>query len=121
MTSTLANPVAAVETAAKFGPDQLFFAKVSLTINGQTAAEMLGVELDCVTMHLGDSRFPESPDSGGHWGAASSTAGVYATCVKLRNAIIERLGYGVQTSHFSQGRVTDGERHGTLIERRRNG
>ncbi|WP_163004360.1 molybdopterin cofactor-binding domain-containing protein, partial [Pseudomonas viridiflava] len=53
------------------------------TIIAQTAAEMMGVDIDRVVVHLGDSRFPESSGSGGQWGAASSTADVYAACVKL--------------------------------------
>jgi len=42
----------------------------SYTIIAQTAAEMMGVELDRVEVRLGDSRFPESSGSGGQWGAA---------------------------------------------------
>ncbi|MCP6657938.1 molybdopterin-dependent oxidoreductase, partial [Klebsiella pneumoniae] len=37
----------------------------SYTILAQTAAEMLGVELDQVTVRLGESSFPVSAGSGG--------------------------------------------------------
>jgi xanthine dehydrogenase YagR molybdenum-binding subunit len=59
----------------------------SYTIIAQTAAEMMGVPLDKVVVLLGDSSFPVSAGSGGQWGGNSSTAGVYAACVKLREAV----------------------------------
>ena len=60
------------------------------TIIAQTAAEMMGVPLDRVAVRLGDSTFPVSAGSGGQWGANSSTAGVYAACVKLREAVAQQ-------------------------------
>ena len=63
------------------------------TIIAQTAAEMMGVPLEHVVVKLGDSTFPASAGSGGQWGAANSTAGVYAACVKLREAVAQRLGF----------------------------
>ena len=53
----------------------------SYTIIAQTAAEMLGVELDKIVVKLGDSDYPVSAGSGGQWGGNSSTAGVYAAGV----------------------------------------
>ncbi len=64
----------------------------SYTILAQTAAEMMGVSIDQVVVKLGDSSFPVSAGSGGQWGANSSTAGVYAACVKLREAVAAKLG-----------------------------
>jgi xanthine dehydrogenase YagR molybdenum-binding subunit len=63
------------------------------TIIAQTAAEMMGVPLDMVTVTLGDSDFPVSAGSGGQWGAANSTAGVYAACVKLREQAAAAAGF----------------------------
>lgn len=77
----------------------------SYTIIAQTAAEMMGVALDQVVVRLGDSRFPESAGSGGQWGAASSTAGVYAACVQLREAVAKQLGFNVADATFAQGQV----------------
>ena len=57
----------------------------SYTVIAQTAAEMMGVPVSSVTVRLGDSSFPVSAGSGGQWGGNSSTAGVYAACVKLRS------------------------------------
>jgi xanthine dehydrogenase YagR molybdenum-binding subunit len=86
------------------------------TIIAQTAAEMLGVGVDQVTVHLGDSRFPESAGSGGQWGAASSTAGVYAACVKLREAVTNRFAMAADKAVFSGGLVSDGQRSLPLRE-----
>src|SRR5690606_35366564 len=61
----------------------------SYTIIGQTAAEMMGVPLDKVMVRLGDSSFPVSCGSGGQWGGNNATAGVYAACVKLREAVAQ--------------------------------
>jgi xanthine dehydrogenase YagR molybdenum-binding subunit len=80
------------------------------TIIAQTAAEMMGVRLDQVGVRLGDSRFPESPGSGGQWGAASATSGVYAACVKLREAVTQRLGFNSAEADFRDGHVCAGNR-----------
>ena len=79
----------------------------SYTILGQTAAEMLGVPLERVTVRLGDSRFPVSSGSGGQFGAASSTGGVWAACTSLRKTLAERAGVPVERAVFRDGRVVD--------------
>lgn len=82
----------------------------SYTIIAQTAAETMGVPIDHVTVELGDSRYPASSGSGGQWGAASSTAGVYAACVNLRRAIGEKLGFDADGATFEDGRIRSGNR-----------
>ncbi len=91
------------------------------TIMAQTAAEMLGVDLDQVTVTLGDSALPAAAGSGGQWGANSSTAGVYAAAMKLRRALAERLGYNPETAVFENGQVRDGRRSARLGEAARSG
>jgi xanthine dehydrogenase YagR molybdenum-binding subunit len=81
----------------------------SYTIIAQTAAEMMGVSLDRVVVHLGDSDFPESSGSGGQFGANNSTAGVYAACVKLREAIARKLGFNSPDVTFADGMVRSGD------------
>jgi len=88
----------------------------SYTIIAQTAAEMMGVTMEQVAVSLGDSRFPEAAGSGGQWGANSSTAGVYAACVKLREAIVQKLGFNEADVTFSDGQVRSGDRHISLSE-----
>ena len=88
----------------------------SYTILGQTAAEMLGLPLEKVKVTLGDSAHPVSSGSGGQFGAGSSTSGVYAACVKLREAVAQKLGYNAETVVFEDGRVRDGNRSVPLTE-----
>jgi xanthine dehydrogenase YagR molybdenum-binding subunit len=77
----------------------------SYTIIAQTAAEMMGVPLDRVAVRLGDSAFPVSSGSGGQWGANSSTAGVYAACTKLREAVAQKFGVSALDAEFADGYV----------------
>ena len=84
------------------------------TILAQTAAEMMGVDLDDVTVRLGDSDFPKSAGSGGQWGANNSTAGLYAACVKLREAVAQRLGFNSADVSFANGKVSAGGRSASL-------
>ncbi len=86
----------------------------SYTIIAQTAAEMMGVALDKVVVRLGDSNFPVSAGSGGQWGANSATAGVYAACVKLREAIAARLGFDA-SAEFIDATVRSGARTVPLV------
>jgi xanthine dehydrogenase YagR molybdenum-binding subunit len=86
------------------------------TIIGQTAAEMLGVPLARVNVRLGDSNFPVSSGSGGQWGGNSSTAGVYAACVKLREAIAQKAGIDAAQADFSDGKVSGGGKGSDLRE-----
>lgn len=88
----------------------------SYTIIAQTAAEMMGVGLDKVVVRLGDSRFPVSAGSGGQWGANNSTAGVYAACVKLRDAVAQKLGVNSADAVFSDGMVRSGNRSAPLAQ-----
>ena len=86
------------------------------TIIAQTAAEMMGVPLDRVDVRLGDSTFPVSAGSGGQWGANSSTAGVYAACVKLREAVAAAAGIDPATAAFADGKVSGGGKSMTLAK-----
>jgi xanthine dehydrogenase YagR molybdenum-binding subunit len=82
----------------------------SYTIIAQTAAEMMGVPLEQVVVRLGDSDFPVSSGSGGQWGGNSSTAGVYAACVKLREAVAQKLGVNPAEAEFTNATVRAGGR-----------
>ncbi|OWK33640.1 aldehyde oxidoreductase molybdenum-binding subunit PaoC [Sphingomonas dokdonensis] len=86
------------------------------TIIAQTAGEMMGVPAEAVTVKLGDSSFPAAAGSGGQWGAANSTAGVYAACVKLRDQVAQRLGFNSADAVFESGQVKSGNRTASLKE-----
>ncbi|MGL4964078.1 MAG: aldehyde oxidoreductase molybdenum-binding subunit PaoC [Inquilinus sp.] len=88
----------------------------SYTIIAQTAAEMMGVPLDKVVVRLGDSSFPVSCGSGGQFGASNSTSGVYAACVKLREAVAQKLGFNSAEAVFADGEVRAGNRSAPLAQ-----
>jgi len=62
-----------------------------------------------------------SSGSGGQWGANNSTAGLYAACVKLREAVAARLGFNVDNAEFAGGKVTSGSRSMSLAEAAKDG
>lgn len=93
----------------------------SYTIIAQTAAEMMGVPLDRVVVKLGDSSFPVSAGSGGQWGANSSTAGVYAACAKLRDAVAQKLGVTAADAVFADSKVKAGRRSFALGDAAKDG
>ncbi|TPG39783.1 xanthine dehydrogenase family protein molybdopterin-binding subunit [Sphingomonas koreensis] len=88
----------------------------SYTIIAQTAAEMMGVPIDKVIVLLGDSSFPVSSGSGGQWGGNSSTAGVYAACMALRQAVAQKAGFNTEDVQFADGKVTSGNRSVKLAD-----
>lgn len=112
------NPVQ--DSAARVGVDSKGLVTVetdmtdigtgSYTIIAQTAAEMMGVPIDRVTVNLGDSKFPVSSGSGGQWGGNSSTAGVYAACMKLRRKVAQNAGLDPDDARFEDGQVRTGSR-----------
>ena len=63
-----------------------------------------------VAVQFGDSDFPVSAGSGGQWGANNATAGVYAACVKLREAVAQRPGFNSAEAEFADGQVRAGNR-----------
>lgn len=93
----------------------------SYTIIAQTAAEMMGVPLEDVVVRLGDSNFPVSSGSGGQFGANCSTAGVYAACVKLREAVAGKLGMAAAEAEFVDGQVRLGSKSVPLRHAAENG
>ncbi|CAN0359206.1 unnamed protein product [Ectocarpus sp. 12 AP-2014] len=78
----------------------------SYTIIAQTAAETMGLKLGAVEVRLGNSAYPVSSGSGGQFGAASATAGVYAACLALQEQIAKQL--GAVAPRFENGRVIAG-------------
>ncbi|WBU57370.1 aldehyde oxidoreductase molybdenum-binding subunit PaoC [Paracoccus sediminicola] len=78
----------------------------SYTIIAQTAAETMGLPIEAVEVRLGNSAYPVSSGSGGQFGAASSTAGVYAACLALQAQIADSL--GVEDPRFENGEMRAG-------------
>ena len=88
----------------------------SYTIIAQTASEMMGIPLERVKVRLGDSSFPTSCGSGGQWGGNNSTAGVYAACMKLREAVAQQAGFDPQRAIFADGLVRAGDKSLPLVQ-----
>ncbi|ESY65209.1 MULTISPECIES: aldehyde oxidoreductase molybdenum-binding subunit PaoC [Mesorhizobium] len=78
----------------------------SYTILAQTAAETMGLPMNAVEVRLGNSAYPVASGSGGQFGAASSSAGVYAACLALQRQISQRI--GVENPQFEGGHVRAG-------------
>ena len=88
----------------------------SYTVIAQTAAEMMGVDIDKVVVLLGDSSFPVSAGSGGQWGGNSATAGVFAACTELRAKVAAKFGFDPATAEFAGGKVRAGNRSMSLSD-----
>jgi xanthine dehydrogenase YagR molybdenum-binding subunit len=82
----------------------------SYTIFTQIAADLLGLPMERVTILLGDSDFPETPGSGGSFGAASAGSGLYDACMQLRAKLCQSAGIDPERARFEDGHVTDGEK-----------
>lgn len=93
----------------------------SYTIIAQTAAEVMGLSMKSVIVRLGDSQFPISAGSGGQWGANSSTAGVYAAGMKLRDVVARKLGLDPAAADFTDGRVKVGNDSHALRDAAKDG
>jgi xanthine dehydrogenase YagR molybdenum-binding subunit len=86
----------------------------SYTILAQTAAETMGVDLSRVSIRLGDFDFPVSCGSGGQFGAANSTSGVYAACMALRAKIAAKLGIAGNDVDFRDGQAVSGGKSASI-------
>jgi xanthine dehydrogenase YagR molybdenum-binding subunit len=92
----------------------------SYTIIAQTAAEMMGLPIHQVVVRLADSTYPVSAGSGGQFGANNATSGVYAACVKLREAVAQKLGFNADAI-FAEGEIRAGNRAVKLGEAAQSG
>jgi xanthine dehydrogenase YagR molybdenum-binding subunit len=62
------------------------------TILAQITGEMLGLPIDQVVVHLGDSELPRSAGSGGSFGAASAGSSVALACEDIVGELAQRMG-----------------------------
>ncbi len=82
----------------------------SYTVFTQIAADLLGLPLDRVTILLGDSDFPDTPGSGGSFGAASAGSGLYDACMQLRDKLAHSAGIDPAQARFEDGHVSGGDK-----------
>jgi xanthine dehydrogenase YagR molybdenum-binding subunit len=66
----------------------------SYTIFAQVAAETLGLPLEQVTVKLGHSSYPDTPGSGGSFGAASCAPAVREACLEIKKQLEAGRGPG---------------------------
>ncbi|MCW5733430.1 MAG: xanthine dehydrogenase family protein molybdopterin-binding subunit [Enhydrobacter sp.] len=66
----------------------------SYTIFAQVAAETLDLPIESVTVKLGHSSYPDTPGSGGSFGAASCCSAVQQACLELRKKVDAGRGPG---------------------------
>jgi xanthine dehydrogenase YagR molybdenum-binding subunit len=74
------------------------------TIVAQTVAELTGLPLEKIDVHLGDSTFPSAPVSGGSWATASVLP---AVAEATRAAIAQLKGYAASSKAFSGAKPED--------------
>jgi xanthine dehydrogenase YagR molybdenum-binding subunit len=86
------------------------------TILGQITAEILGLPLEDVIVHLGDTDAPPGAGSGGSWGASSSGSSVYLACEALRGQIAKAMGVDEGALTLKDGRVIADNRSVPLAE-----
>ena len=86
----------------------------SYTVFTQVAAEMMGLPVEKVAMELGDSDFPETPGSGGSFGAASAGSAVFEACQLLRTKLAKSAGIDAQAAVFKNGFVSGGGKRSSL-------
>jgi xanthine dehydrogenase YagR molybdenum-binding subunit len=66
----------------------------SYTIFAQVAAETLGLPIEQVTVKLGHSSYPDTPGSGGSFGAASCAPAVREACLEIKKKLESGQGPG---------------------------
>ncbi|MCP3734924.1 xanthine dehydrogenase family protein molybdopterin-binding subunit [Sphingomonas sp. RP10(2022)] len=86
------------------------------TILAQITAEILGLPLEDVIVHLGDTDAPPGAGSGGSWGAGSSGSSVYLACEALRGQIAKAMGVAEDAMTLKDGRVIADNRSVPLAE-----
>ncbi|MBB3998947.1 xanthine dehydrogenase family protein molybdopterin-binding subunit [Aureimonas pseudogalii] len=86
------------------------------TILRQIAAEMLGLDPDKVAVKLGDSELPQSPGSGGSWGANSAGSSVYAACEGIIEALAKKLDVAPYDLTLKDGTAIAGNRQTSFAQ-----
>ncbi|MDE0877971.1 MAG: xanthine dehydrogenase family protein molybdopterin-binding subunit [Sphingomonas bacterium] len=86
------------------------------TILAQITSEILGLPIEDVTVHLGDTDAPPGAGSGGSWGAGSSGSSVYLACEMLRSKLAKAMGADEASLTLKDGRAIADNRSVPLTE-----
>ncbi|MEO9132824.1 MAG: xanthine dehydrogenase family protein molybdopterin-binding subunit [Sphingomonas sp.] len=84
------------------------------TILAQIAGEILGLPLERVDVHLGDTDFPAAAGSGGSFGAGSSGSSVYLACEALRAKLADAMGCAPDALTLKDGFATADNRRAAI-------
>jgi xanthine dehydrogenase YagR molybdenum-binding subunit len=71
------------------------------TTMSQIAANSLGIPLEKIRFHLGDSRFPEAPVNGGSWLTASVGPAVIGVCEELKKKQLANAPFPIEADFKS--------------------
>ena len=88
----------------------------SYTILAQITAEILGLPIEDVTVHLGDTDSPPGAGSGGSWGAGSAGSSVYLACEMLRSKLAKAMGVDETSLTLKDGRAIADNRSVPIAE-----
>jgi xanthine dehydrogenase YagR molybdenum-binding subunit len=79
------------------------------TVMTQIAADVLGVPVSRVTFHLGDTRYPETPVSGGSQTAASTGSAVFEAATALKNKLSRMTPAEIAAQPYIEAEASTGE------------
>jgi xanthine dehydrogenase YagR molybdenum-binding subunit len=122
--TTRSNMLQPSEAAVSIGPDGRALVETDMTdigtgtytILAQIAGEMLGLPIDRVDVHLGDTRSPPGAGSGGSWGAGSSGSSVYLACEALREKLAKAMDARPEELTLKDGHAIAGNRQVPLTD-----
>ncbi|RYG12114.1 MAG: xanthine dehydrogenase family protein molybdopterin-binding subunit, partial [Caulobacteraceae bacterium] len=86
------------------------------TVLTQICADMLGLPADAITVHLGDTDYPEAAGSGGSFGANSSGSALYVACEMLKDELAKRAGVDPSDASLQDGGLLAGNVSKTFKE-----
>ncbi|KQN39268.1 xanthine dehydrogenase [Sphingomonas sp. Leaf407] len=122
--TTRANMLQPSEAAVSLGADGRALVETDMTdigtgtytILAQIAGEMLGLPVERVDVHLGDTKSPPGAGSGGSWGAGSAGSSVYLACESLRQQLAKVMEADPADLTLKDGHATAGNRRVPLTD-----
>lgn len=122
--TTRTNMLKPSEAAVTLSPDGRALVETDMTdigtgtytILAQIAGEMLGLPIERVDVHLGDTNSPPGAGSGGSWGAGSSGSSVYLACEALREQLAKAMDADPAQLTLKDGHAIAGNRQVPIAE-----
>ncbi|MGT2514610.1 xanthine dehydrogenase family protein molybdopterin-binding subunit [Sphingomonas panni] len=116
--TTRTNMLQPSEAAVTIGPDGRALVETDMTdigtgtytILAQIAGELLGLPIERIDVHLGDTKSPPGAGSGGSWGAGSSGSSVYLAAQALREKLAKAMDVAPDELTLKDGHAVAGNR-----------